>query len=740
MRLKEAILMAAAVVASGACHGELEIGGSGDGSVSTVGSSSGSQGSGSGSGGVMSGGLSVPSASPDGGTIVIGPQTSPVTKLDLLFMIDNSASMGDKQAYLEQAIPDLVARLATPNCVNPNSGAVDGPSTVLNNGTADCSSYTSADPASAPEFPAMADMHIGIVSSSLGPRLGDKYGNGMGGACNPTAMTVNINGTTLLDHNDDQAHLLTRSSDPTINLAVSPPTEVTLPDATPSGFLAWYPTLAENTGSAGADPAITSAPQLDTDFSDLMAGVHDFGCGIESQLESWYRFLIQPDPYASLALDANNLAQWVGVDTTIIKERHDFLRPDSLVAIVDLTDENDSEIDVRSLGGQGYVFMSTSFEPPHGTAACATNPGDPSCTTLGPQGDPNPYSMPNDWGYDLNLRHVHMKAKYGLDPQFPISRYQNGLLSAVVPDRTGEYPSGATAYVGTNDCTNPLFAASLPDGSTLSASIATSVSATDAATLCKLPQGTRPSSLVFYLHIGGVPWQLLHFDPTSAANSQLTDADWVRILGNDPLNYDYTGIDPHMIESYAPRTSEPFATATPLRAINGASGTSAAETAPQAANSVTAANAGVPDPYNGREWVTNSTAGTGGANHVDLAVDRQYACIFKLAVPRDCSRTTEGNYTVPANGNACDCSSTGLTPDELSPVCNPSSPNQQLYAKAYPTIRELELAKFLGPQGLVASICPADVADNASGDDPLYGYRPAIAGLVNRMQSALAFK
>ncbi len=42
-----------------------------------------------------------------------------VDKIDLLFSIDNSASMGDKQAYLEQAIPDLIKRLLTPNCLDP---------------------------------------------------------------------------------------------------------------------------------------------------------------------------------------------------------------------------------------------------------------------------------------------------------------------------------------------------------------------------------------------------------------------------------------------------------------------------------------------------------------------------------------------------------------------------------------------------------------------------------------------
>ncbi len=42
-----------------------------------------------------------------------------VDKIDLLFMIDNSSSMGDKQALLAAAIPDMITRLVTPNSPPP---------------------------------------------------------------------------------------------------------------------------------------------------------------------------------------------------------------------------------------------------------------------------------------------------------------------------------------------------------------------------------------------------------------------------------------------------------------------------------------------------------------------------------------------------------------------------------------------------------------------------------------------
>jgi hypothetical protein len=259
--------------------------------------------------------------------------------------------MGDKQDYLAQAVPDLITRLVTPNCIDA-AGKNYGPSDSSGN----CAQGNI-------EFPAVHDMHIGVLSTALGPRLADQAGDKV--TCNPTT-TVTINGMTLNAHNDDRGELLDRSG-----AAQSP-----LADAGSSFYLNWFP--ASNSGNAGKMPSAGAPPisdpnQLISDFKSLIQGVGVNGCGIESQLESWYRFLVQPDPYGSLGLDGNKHAQWLGVDTTILKQRHDFLRPDSLVAIIDLTDENDSEIDVRALSGQGYLWMSSSFDPPRGISACDEN-------------------------------------------------------------------------------------------------------------------------------------------------------------------------------------------------------------------------------------------------------------------------------------------------------------------------------------------------------------------------------
>jgi hypothetical protein len=70
-------------------------------------------------------------------------------------MIDNSLSMGDKQALFAQSLPDLVNRLVDPVCVS--AGGDLAPS----GGGACPSGYTR-------QFQPIDDIHIGVITSSLG--------------------------------------------------------------------------------------------------------------------------------------------------------------------------------------------------------------------------------------------------------------------------------------------------------------------------------------------------------------------------------------------------------------------------------------------------------------------------------------------------------------------------------------------------------------------------------------------
>ena len=52
-------------------------------------------------------------------------QSNKIDKIDLLFVIDNSISMADKQKVLAEAVPDLVKRLVQPNCLNEKGKETD---------------------------------------------------------------------------------------------------------------------------------------------------------------------------------------------------------------------------------------------------------------------------------------------------------------------------------------------------------------------------------------------------------------------------------------------------------------------------------------------------------------------------------------------------------------------------------------------------------------------------------------
>jgi len=609
----------------------------------------------------------------DGGTDANSVALLPIDKVDVLLMIDNSASMADKQDFLVLSVPDLVTRLLLPRCLE-SSGAI-----VPRDANNACPMGT------APEFAPVTDMHIGIVTSSMG-------GGGAQDICLADAKIQASESPTLVKfnrHNDDKAHLVNRKK-PDIN---PPPSGVEDPvaDAVPSNFLAWLPDVPQNSGKT--PPPVTPIKDtraLTADFQDLVR-VQEFGCGLESQLESWYRFLVQPDPYDSIQIDnsqAPAAAQLVGVDSVILQQRHDFLRPDSLLSVIVITDEEDSWTDPMWLGGRGWI--TRALIPGN---EVNTGPNDPSCQWCafkGTETDPNCatnkgiYSTKDD---GLNVRYTNdMKRRYGMNPQFPISRYTDGLQSRLVPDRTAEHYTTdnrlSSTYVGRKTCSNPIFSRDLPTDPN--------------GELCKLkPSGRTPDQVLFTI-IGGVPWQLLTQaagttentnDPawqSSAFKASLSATDWQRILGQDPSIYDYTGQNIHMQESIRPR-------ATPC-------GLSSANNC---------------DGFNGREWDTLTSK---------IGIDLQFACVFPILKPRDCTQV---------NGLFCDC-----WQNYAGPLCDPNpadgnNPTLQTRGKAYPAIRELRLAKDLGPSGIAASICVRSL-DMQSPD---FAYRPAIRATVDRMAS-----
>jgi hypothetical protein len=602
------------------------------------------------------------------------PPLTTASKVDLLFAIDNSSSMGDKQALLVQAIPQILGRLTSPWCVPQN----DPTNIAIEPVNGQCASGYMF------EFAPINDIHVGIVSSSLG-------GGGSPDICVPVSSSDPT-------HQNDQGHLINRTAPVTpggpegVVAAASPLA------GNGGNFLAWVP-LTEH-------PNVTNEPsetQLETDFSSLVTGVNQTGCGLEAQLESWYRFLVQPDPYAqiNMSTDTPPKASLSGIDATVLKERHDFLRPDSMLLVIQMTHEEDSWSDPLWLGGYGWTGRTFNFPGgpglgagPRETSECdapvdpqnptTTGPNNPDCvscafpTSLKPVAmtpigaDPNcntcaggvtgcplngwytpaAQNVPYAAADGLNVRYLDsMRARYGLEPQWNIQRYVDGLSSKMVPNQANENHNASTYANTQKNCTNPIFAATLPDGSD-----------TSEGTLCALPPGTRDPSLVYYLIIGGAPWQLLAQDPYNTSlpmKRTLNTADWQTLIGSDPATYQLDGIDPHMIESVAPRAGLP---------------------PPASANNA--------DPINGREWNTLESV---------AAIDLQYSCVFDLATPKDC--------TDPNQADGCDCVGAATNSDG-PPLCDPTTPTMQIRGKAYPTIRELRVAKGLANQGVVASICP----------------------------------
>jgi hypothetical protein len=590
-----------------------------------------------------------------------------VDKIDLLFMVDNSVSMADKQAILQAAVPDLVSRLVSPVCVDTAGNQY--PDETPADPTMDCPNGHGR------EFEAIDNINIGVISSSLGG-----FGS-TSGACE--------NGPES-DQKEDMAHLIGSLPRGVMALGGSPAA-----NQAGFGFLEW------RVGS-DRDTFVTA-------LQNVVRATGEFGCGYEASLESWYRFLVDPEPYLDLSpvscvaggADTNCRAP-SGIDQTILDQRAAFLRPDSLVAVIMLTDENDCS--VKASGQAWYVAQVGAMNPMWRSAAiCETDPNNACCYSCGQQppagcaadavcGDAANTREPGDYYLDDqgrksiedqdNLRCFHQKQRFGVDFLYPIQRYSNALAQRELCMTRNDL-SAANCGSG-RIVPNPLYA--IPEGST--------------ATL------TRDSNLVFLAGIIGVPWQDIarstdENQPLEYKTFTELEADqvWPIILG-DGVN----PADKLMVESITPRSG----------------------TNPVLNEAIAPPTGGfLENSINGHEWEPSPPS------------DLQYACVFPLAEPRDCAALAAAD-----DPRHCDCDGATDTAagQQSKPLCQSPQGDYgttQYYAKAYPGIRELQVLKEYGTlttNSIVASICARNV-DDPNGQD--YGYRPAIGAIIERLKEQL---
>ncbi len=586
---------------------------------------------------------------------------SKINKIDLLLMIDNSASMGDKQAILASAVPDLVRGLVSPLCVD--DAGVPAPQQPKTS-TEICPGKTFR------EFDAITDIHVGLISSSLGSRGAN------GCVADAPALARNDRGHLLARTDSSKGSALANQDIPTYNQ---------------QGFLAWDPEGALTPHGIGTLGDMNGAPGIVPTLAEMVKGVGQDGCGFESQLESWYRFLVDPEPYKSIGIaDGKSFVQ--GIDEELLAERKGFLRPDSLVAIILLTDENDCSLkDVgKSFNAAQLGTQKNPVHLPRARHECLTNPDDPCCKSCSSSpgscpADPTCSEPVTDEQDPNNLRCFDQKRRFGIDFLYPLDRYTSALTKPQVPNRAGDMVD------------NPLFPKA------------------DGAAGALSPR-TAGGGLVFLAGIVGVPWQDIArrnadgkpdlrggLDATKKAVGgfknarELNDRDaagktvWDQILG-DPIKKTPAS-DPLMRESRGAR--------------DGTVPSIGQDVATQDATSPTA------NAINGHEWDTSKSA----------SGDLQYACIFPLPVPKlDCTAST------------CDCNADGK-----NPLCQDAAgnyTNTQFRAKAYPGVRELGVLREIGDQGIVASVCPAQL-DHPEAEYGDYGYRPATGAIVDRLKSRL---
>ncbi|QQR90071.1 MAG: hypothetical protein IPJ88_18315 [Myxococcales bacterium] len=268
--------------------------------------------------------------------VVAEVQQNPADKIDILFMIDNSNSMTEEQGALAQEFATMVNVLTT--------GELE---IETENGT------------ETKTFSPVTDMHIGVVSSDMG--VGSADINAVG-TCGNDSRDAGYDQTI----GDDG---LLQTAGDTSNPACA--------ESYPS-FLTYS---CDDNGNCNPSSSV-----LASDFT-CVAKLGVGGCGVEQQLESVLKALSDPaatDPvtFQNGEGHGSNGDETLGVAPGA---NAGFVRDDSLLAIIMITDEDDcstSNPDVFTAVSQNSEWNSPLNRIP--AFRCASNPAISGAEVLYP--------------------------------------------------------------------------------------------------------------------------------------------------------------------------------------------------------------------------------------------------------------------------------------------------------------------------------------------------------------------
>lgn len=331
--------------------------------------------------------------------------------VDLLFVIDGSPGALEAQRVLARSVSEILLDLVNPRCVDALGGREERVATPT----------TPCPPGLERAYEPVASLNVGVISSSLGSLAQPP--------CDGSSSTVVFG--------NDKARLLTRGAE-----------ELGFADRIPGGVVSWRRDSPNN---------ITYA-ELESYTRALITGVGDAGCPYPMPLEAMTRFLMDPSPYDHLELGKDGVTG-MSVDATLLAQREEFLRDESVLAVFVLAPNGDCS--VRPSRQSARLFSRAPGAMPRAASVCADEPENECCYTCNepPPGDclvdadtcaGQPTLAPEE--DPVGMRCADQRRRFGASFLYPVARYANALQLAAIDRYASDFQPRASSGEP-----NPLF-------------------------------------------------------------------------------------------------------------------------------------------------------------------------------------------------------------------------------------------------------------------------------------------